>query len=129
MVRGKDRLDILKLELRRCAARQGRCIAGLQCGELGKLQEWAGDAQRSLDLFKQLFTGITPLGPEGKRRAELLTIFELIKSQGKELQKLSAVQSQRIAAEISRLRRGKMALQGYTARHQANAVKFLSGSG
>ncbi len=129
MMRGSDKMDILRRELRQCVVRQGRWIASLQRGDLAKIQEWADDTRCSLDLFQQLFCGITIESIEGKRRAELFTLFALIKSQEKELQKLSAARAQNIVAEISRLRRGKAVLQGYAVHHQTNAIKFLSSRG
>ncbi len=123
----KNRLRALLQEYVVC---QGCYIEELRQGNLDKLQEWTEKVCWSLRLFKQLFAKLGSSGVNGAERAELLAVFDRIRSQEEELKQLTAVKHNQLALQIPKLRRGKMALQGYAGCHyQAGKMRFLSSRG
>jgi hypothetical protein len=114
--------------LQQYAARQGKYIKYFRRGDLDKLPEWTEDARWSLNSFKQLFHESPLAEIAAERRHDIVTVFELIGRQEKELKKLASHQFQHMAVQIPRLRRGKMALHGYL-NQSTRSTRFLSSSG
>ncbi len=124
----QDEGDLLHRALLEYADSQQHYLEGMRRGDTAKLKEWTEDVYRSEIFLKQIFVKVGKSYLNENKRIGLCRIFAKIRRQSDELRKLMVAKSQQMAAEIPRLRRGKMALQGYSLANNAGQV-FLSSKG
>jgi len=127
---GREKEEIpLVLALRQYDVRLGRYIMELRRGNLANIQEWSENANWAQGLFRQLFAEVNPadIGLEG--RAELIAIFDRVRSDEETLKELMAGKLKQMSSQIPRLRKGKAVLQGYAVRGNIGNARFLSSRG
>lgn len=96
---------------------------------MANIQEWSENANWAQGLFRQLFAEVNPadIGLEG--RAELIAIFDRVRSDEETLKELMAGKLKQMSSQIPRLRKGKAVLQGYAVRGNIGNARFLSSRG
>ena len=112
-----------------CLAMQAEHLTALQRGCLTKINQWLEERQTMVASLRQVMANVKPTEVDTDLRELLLDKIGCILDREKAINMIAEQQRTGLVEQLVGMRRGKRALSGYGAAHQARSPKYFSDNG